>query len=77
MKPEKEDREEIKKALQEIFPPMGDDAGLRRDLWPAMLRRIEEQHAVAVPWYDWALAAALLALAFLFPKMALLFAYHL
>lgn len=76
MKQEKQDEEEIRKVLREVFPPMGHAAELRRDLWPAMRSRIADQQAT-VPWYDWALAAAILALAFLFPKMALLFAYHL
>lgn len=76
MKSEKQDEEDIKRVLQEVFPPMGQAAELRRDLWPAMRSRIAAQQAT-VPWYDWALAAAILALAFLFPKMALLLAYHL
>lgn len=76
MKPGKQDEEDIKRVLREAFPPLGHTAELRRDLWPVMMRRIEDQQA-NVPWYDWALAAAILALAVLFPKMALLFAYHL
>lgn len=74
MKPKNQDHEEIQKALRAVFPAV--DTELRRDLWPAMLRRIEEQPAHAVPWYDWALAAGVLTIAVFFPKIALLFAYH-
>jgi hypothetical protein len=42
-----------------------------------MLRRMQEQPASGVPWYDWALAAGVLGMAVLFPKVALIFAYHL
>ncbi len=35
------------------------DRELKRDLWPDMLRRLE-QPPVRIPWWDWALAAALL-----------------
>jgi hypothetical protein len=31
---------------------------LQRDLWPQMLRRMQE-HSAKVPWFDWALLAAL------------------
>lgn len=75
MRPENEKYEEIQEALQEALPRVETELG--RDLWPAMLRRIEEQAGRSVPWYDWALAAALLALAASFPKIALLFAFHL
>jgi hypothetical protein len=43
------------------------DRELKRDLWPEMLRRIERP-PVRVPWWDWALAAALLVCLLLFPE---------
>jgi hypothetical protein len=43
------------------------DRELKRDLWPEMLRRLERP-SVRVPWWDWALAAALLLCLLLFPK---------
>ena len=43
------------------------DRELKRDLWPAMLRRLDRP-PVRVPWWDWALAAALLVCLFLFPE---------
>ena len=74
MKPERHDEEEIQAALQEAFPPA--DSELRRDLWPAMLRRLDAP-AQKIPWYDWALAGGLAGAAVFFPKLILLFAYHL
>lgn len=73
MKPEKHDEEEIREALRAAFPPI--DTELRRDLWPAMLRRLDEP-AQKVPWYDWALAGGLAGLTVLFPKLILLLVYH-
>lgn len=51
-------------------------AELRRDLWPAMLRRLEEQPR-RVAWIDWALAATIASLLLLFPKAIPLLMYHL
>ena len=48
--------QEIKDLLQQAFP--APDAELQRDLWPAMLRKLD-QAPVRVPWYDWGLAAVL------------------
>lgn len=75
MRPKNDHYEEIQQALRETLPAV--ETELQRDLWPAMLQRIQEQPAHSVPWYDWALAAAVLALAAFFPKVALLFAFHL
>jgi hypothetical protein len=74
MKPERNDEEEIQAALQEAFPPV--DSELRRDLWPVMLRRLDAP-TQKVPWYDWVLAGGLAGVAVFFPKLILLFAYHL
>jgi hypothetical protein len=43
------------------------DRELKRDLWPEMLRRLERP-SVRVPWWDWALAGALLLGLLLFPE---------
>lgn len=40
---------------------------LPRDLWPEMLRRLERP-SIRIPWWDWALAAALLLCLLLFPE---------
>jgi len=72
------DEEKVREAVKRAFPPV--DQELSRDLWPAMLRRLqegEERPSSTVPWYDWALAAGLAGVLLLFPKLALLLAYHL
>jgi hypothetical protein len=69
------DDEKIRKMLRETFPPV-DDAGPRLDLWPAVLRRLDDSRA-RVPWYDWALAAVLLVWALLFPGGLSVLVYHL
>jgi len=71
---QEDDDEQIREALKRAFPPVGQE--LSRDLWPAMLRRLEKP-ARTVPWYDWALAAALGGMLLFFPKLVLLLAYHL
>jgi hypothetical protein len=52
------------------------DRELRRDLWPAMLKRLDEP-SPAVPWFDWALLAAVGALLVFFPGAIPLLLYHL
>jgi hypothetical protein len=66
--------EEIQRLLKETFPPV--DRELRRDLWPAMLSRLEAPDT-ALPWYDWALIAALVGWIFFFPEGILQLLYHL
>lgn len=51
--------------LKREFPPF-ESAELQRDLWPQMLRRLDAQPP-RVPWFDWALAAAVAAMLLLFP----------
>jgi hypothetical protein len=55
------------------------DTELRRDLWPLMLDRIEQQpHPLSsVPWFDWALAAILCAVLIFFPGSIPVLLYHL
>ena len=73
--PIKEDDErQIREALRQSVPPI--DAELRRDLWPAVLRKIDTLPA-AIAWYDWALIGASCAVFVFFPQMILVFAYHL
>ena len=63
---------EIQKDLKKAFPPANTE--LRRDLWPEVLRRLD-QHA-AVPWYDWALGGVAFGWFVFFPQLILVFAYH-
>jgi hypothetical protein len=70
---ENDDRQ-IRDALKQSFPPVNTE--LRRNLWPDVLRKLDARQ-VGVPWYDWALVG-LSAVTFLaFPRLVLLFAYHL
>jgi hypothetical protein len=74
MKPDKHEEKEIQAALRAAFPPV--DTELHRDLWPAMLRRLDSP-VRRVPWYDWALAGGLAGVTVFFPKLILLLVYHL
>ena len=57
--------EELQALLKREFPPF-ETAELQRDLWPRMLRRLDAQ-PFRIPWFDWALAAALATMLLLFP----------
>jgi hypothetical protein len=73
-----QDQERIKQLLKETMQPITGQVGseLRRDLWPAMLKRLEARPA-KVPWFDWALIAAVAALLVFFPGAIPVFLYHL
>ena len=59
------DEQDLQALLKREFPPF-ETAELQRDLWPQMLRRLDAQPP-RVPWFDWALAAAVAAMLLLFP----------
>ena len=68
------DDRQIRDTLKQSFSPVKTE--LRRDLWPDVLRKLDLRPA-RVPWYDWALVG-LSAVMFLgFPRLVLVFAYHL
>jgi len=72
MKAPKDDK--IVELLKQSVRPS--ESALPRDLWPQMLGRLQ-QRSPAVPWFDWALLAALaLWLCFAPSAIPLLF-YHL
>jgi hypothetical protein len=73
-----QDQERIKQLLEETMQPITGQVGseLRRDLWPALLKRLEATPA-KVPWFDWALLAAVTALLLFFPGAIPVFLYHL
>lgn len=73
-----QDQERIKQLLKETMQQITGQVGseLRRDLWPAMLKRLEARPA-KVPWFDWALLAAVAALLVFFPGAIPVFLYHL
>lgn len=52
--------------LRRAIPPLG-DVELPRDLWPAMLRRVEERR-VRLTWLDGALAALAMVWLTVFPE---------
>ena len=70
---ENDDRQ-IRDALKQSFPPVNIE--LRRDLWPNVLRKLDAR-PVAVPWYDWALVGLSAVMFLAFPRLVLVFAYHL
>jgi hypothetical protein len=60
-----ENQKELQALLKREFPSI-QNTELQRDLWPPMLRRLDAQ-PLRVPWFDWALAAALAAALLFFP----------
>lgn len=66
---------EMKKLLKEALPPVREDE-LQRDLWPAMVRRLEKP-VVRVPWWDWVLLAGASAALLFMPGMIPALLYHL
>src|SRR5258708_24951683 len=56
----KESNKEIEALLKGAIAPMK-DSELRRDLWPQMLCKLDEQPSAVnnIPWFDWALAGIL------------------
>jgi hypothetical protein len=68
------DNRDLGNALKQSFPPVKTE--LQRDLWPEVLRKLDDR-PVRVPWYDWALVGLSTAMFLAFPKLILVFAYHL
>lgn len=62
-----ENDKELRTLLHREFPSL-QNTELESDLWPEMLRRLDEQQPVRVPWIDWVLAAAVAATLLLFPS---------
>ena len=68
----------MEQLLKKSLPPISAQVGpeLRRDLWPAMLKRLEAR-PTAVPWFDWALLAAVAVWLSFFPGAIPVLLYHL
>lgn len=74
-----ENHDDVRAILKKGFPRIrAADEEPCRDLWPAMLRKLDA-HTVPqrIPWYDWALLGALAGTLAFFPTSILLFMYHL
>jgi hypothetical protein len=74
MKPDNDN--DLREFLKQCVTPLT-DAELRRDLWPQMLQRLDQEQLLRVPWFDWALAAVAAAALFLFPGVIPALLYHL
>jgi hypothetical protein len=74
MDKDKHNDRQIRDALKRSFSPVNTELG--RDLWPDFLRRLGA-HSVSVPWYDWVLGGLSAAAFLVFPRLVLVFAYHL
>ena len=69
---------DLRELLKQAVVPMS-DTELSRDLWPQMLKRLneDERQPVRVPWFDWALAALASAALIFFPGVIPALLYHL
>ncbi|MGA2167045.1 MAG: hypothetical protein ABSG62_02465 [Terracidiphilus sp.] len=70
------DEDRLKKLLREALPPVEGEPEPGRDLWPAVLKRLDEKSA-APPWFDWALLAGLVGLVAFFPASIPVLLYYL
>jgi hypothetical protein len=66
--------DKIQKLLKQSIPPT--ESELPRDLWPQMLKRLQQRSTV-VPWFDWALLAALAVWLCIAPGNIPVLLYHL
>ncbi len=69
------DEDRMKHLLRQAMPPV-DPTEPGRDLWPAVLRRLDAQPA-APPWFDWALLGGLVAFAAFVPSSIPVLLYYL
>jgi hypothetical protein len=70
------DEERLKQLLRGALPRVEGESEPKRDLWPAVLKRLDEKPA-APPWFDWALLAGLVGMAAFFPSAIPVFLYYL
>ena len=67
--------DKLRRLLKDALPP-DQSSDLARDLWPQMLRRLDQQPARVSAW-DWAVAALLAAGCLLVPELLPVLLYHL
>ncbi|MCI0723724.1 MAG: hypothetical protein L0338_32915 [Acidobacteria bacterium] len=66
----------IRELVRRAIPPVK-DTELQRDLWPQMLKKLDEPTGVRVPWFDWVLLGLVVVFFGRFPKLILVLLYHL
>lgn len=67
--------EKLRALLRNAVAPVA-DTELKTDLWPRMLRKLDEQ-TIRASWLDWVLIAVLPLWFFLFPEVIPALLYHL
>ena len=73
--PNQQNEKELKALLKQAVAPV-QKTELQRDLWPQMLRRLDAQ-PLRVPWFDWALAAAVGTALLFYPSVIPALLFHL
>lgn len=82
------EQRKLAESLKQSLPPTKPE--LDRDLWPKMLRRLDQDarprkwfavlfspaSLASVPWFDWALLAVVIVGVCLFPKSIPVWLYH-
>jgi hypothetical protein len=77
------DEEQTRQLLKQALPPVERNAEPERDLWPAVLRRLDadavrrQPISFSVPWFDWALLGGLAVFVASFPATIPVFLYYL
>ena len=66
--------EKLQALLKRAMAPV--DAELKQDLWPQMLRKLDER-PIRASWLDWALVAFLAVWLFFFPEVIPVLLYNL
>ena len=67
--------EKLGELLRSAVAPVA-DTELKHDLWPRMLRKLDEE-TVRASWFDWALLAFIPVWFFFFPEVIPALLYHL
>jgi hypothetical protein len=69
------EQDRMRDLLKQSLPPVEADAEPGRDLWPAVLKRMDEQ--ASTPWFDWVLAGGLVVMGAFFPAAIPVLLYYL
>jgi hypothetical protein len=67
--------EKLRELLRSAVPRVA-DTELKQDLWPRMLRKMDER-SIRASWLDWVLIALLPVWFFFFPQVIPALLYHL